>query len=394
MNPKSNLVAPVMIGLLLAISSATLADTAAKDPSQLAQTTAAKALDYLKSQQQPDFGWQNQAQGEFPGITALVQKAFLSDPEYKAAKQDFLNKSFNHLLTIQQPDGGIYVHILADYNTAICISTLAISKEEEYQPAIDKALAYLRTLQWSDKIQGVPDNVHVASDKDPRYGGFGYGRSARPDLSNTQFALDALHDAGVPSADPAFVAALKFATRCQNFSETNDQPWAGNDGGFIYTPAKDGMSPAGDYILGGRRMLRSYGSMTYAGLKSMIYAGLSHDDPRVKAAWGWISRNFTVDENPGMAALGPDNAKGGLFYYYYTMSRALSAYGQPIIVDPQGHKHDWRQELIDKIASLQATDGSFVGERRWMEDSPVLVTSYTVIALEEAKKDLQTHPAH
>jgi squalene-hopene/tetraprenyl-beta-curcumene cyclase len=134
--------------------------------------------------------------------------------------------------------------------------------------------------------------------------------------------------------------------------------------------------------------------MTYAGLKSMIYAGLSHDDPRVKAAWGWISRNFTVDENPGMAALGPDNAKGGLFYYYYTMSRALSAYGQPIIVDPQGHKHDWRQELIDKIASLQATDGSFVGERRWMEDSPVLVTSYTVIALEEAKKDLQTHPAH
>jgi squalene-hopene/tetraprenyl-beta-curcumene cyclase len=133
--------------------------------------------------------------------------------------------------------------------------------------------------------------------------------------------------------------------------------------------------------------------MTYAGLKSMIYAGLSHDDPRVHAAWSWISRNFTVDENPGMSAGGADNAKGGLFYYYYTMAKALSAYGEPIIVDPQGRKHDWRTALIDKLAVLQAADGSYVGQRRWMEDSPVLVTSYTVIALEEAKNDLQAHPA-
>ncbi len=377
---------------VLAVSSIAFAEAATNDPSQLAQTTADKALDYLKTQQQPDNSWQNDSQGEFPGITALVQRAFLSDSKYDA-DIPFLDKSFDHLLSVQQPDGGIYVHTLADYNTAICISTLAISQEAEYQAAIHKALAYLRSTQWSDKIQGVPESLRVANDKDPRYGGFGYGKAARPDLSNTQFAIEALRDAGVKTDDPAYAAALKFATRCQNFSETNDQPWAGNDGGFVYTPASGGLSPAGDYILGGRRMLRSYGSMTYAGLKSMVYAGLSHDDPRVKAAWSWISRNFTVDENPGMAASGPENAKGGLFYYYYTMARALSAYGEPVIIDPQGHKHDWRAELIQKIATLQAPDGSFVGQRRWMEDSPVLVTSYTVIALEEAKKDLQAHSA-
>ena len=205
-------------------------------------------------------------------------------------------------------------------------------------------------------------------------------------------ALDALHDAGLKPDDPAFAAAVKFATRCQNSSETNDQPWAGDDGGFIYTPANGGNSPAGEFQIAGRRMLRSYGSMTYAGLKSMIYAGLSHDDSRVKAAWDWISKNFTVDENPGMEALGPENAQGGLYYYFYTMARALSAYGQPVIVDPQGNRHDWRMALIRKAATLQRPDGSFVGQRKWMEDNPVLVTAYTVMVLEEAKKDLTARP--
>lgn len=201
---------------VLAVSSIAFAEAATNDPSQLAQTTADKALDYLKTQQQPDNSWQNDSQGEFPGITALVQRAFLSDSKYDA-DIPFLDKSFDHLLSVQQPDGGIYVHMLADYNTAICISTLAISQEAEYQAAIHKVLAYLRSTQWSDKIQGVPELLRVANDKDPRYGGFGYGKAARPDLSNTQFAIEALRDAGVKTDDPAYAAALKFATRCQNF---------------------------------------------------------------------------------------------------------------------------------------------------------------------------------
>ena len=45
--------------------------------------------------------------------------------------------------------------------------------------------------------------------------------------------------------------------------------------------------------------------MTYAGLKSMIYAGVKHDDPRVKAAYEWIQKHYTLDENPGMGAQRP-----------------------------------------------------------------------------------------
>jgi len=379
----------LLLAVIISLSAATFAGAADTDPSQLAQSTIDKSLTYLKSQQKPDFGWQGTE--DPPGITALVLRAFVDDADYKAT-DPFLGKGYGKLLSYQVSSGGIYKEVLACYNTAISISALAESKDSQYLDPMQKALDFLRSLQWSDSITGVPDFVRVKSDKDVRYGGFGYGHRARPDLSNTQMALDALHDAGVQSSDPAFATAMKFVSRCQNFSETNDQPWAGDDGGFIYTAADGGNSAAGEYALGGRRMLRSYGSMTYAGLKSMIYAGLSHDDPRVKAAWDWVGKNFTVDENPGMSALGPENAQGGLYYYFYTMSRSLAAYGQPVIVDPQGKHHDWRLALIDKIATLQRPDGSFMGQRKWMEDNPVLVTAYTALVLEQAQKDLAAKP--
>jgi len=377
--------------LIAAILALFVASTVrAEDTMSLATATADKGFAYLKTQQQPDHGWQSEI--DPPGVTALVLKSYVEDERYDA-DMPFLDKGYDKLLGYQLANGGIYQDLLANYNTAIAISALAVSREPEYKPAIVKALAYLRSLQWSDKIEGVPDQLRVSAD-DPKYGGFGYGKRGRPDLSNTQWALEALHEAGVKPDDPAFKAALKFATRCQNLSETNDQKWAGDDGGFVYLDTgQEGSDPAGEYTgPDGRTMFRSYGSMTYAGLKSMIYAGLGHDDPRVKAAWGWIERNYTVDENPGLAQ-SPAGAKGGLFYYYYTMAKALSAYGEPIIVDANGHSHDWRADLAAKLASIQHPDGSFLGERKWMEDNPVLVTSFATLALEEIRKDLRAHPA-
>ena len=85
-------------------------------------------------------------------------------------------------------------------------------------------------------------------------------------------------------------------------------------------------------------------------------------------------------------------AQHGLYYYYQVMAKALHAYGQPVITDAQGTPHDWRLELIDKLAALQQPDGSWAGEKRWMEDNPVLVTSYVVMALQEVQKDLKQFP--
>ena len=149
--------------------------------------------------------------------------------------------------------------------------------------------------------------------------------------------MDALRDTGLPADDPALKKALVFVSRCQNLkSEFNDQPWAEkvNDGGFIYTAANGGSSMANEPT--DKVALRSYASMTYAGLKSMIHAGLTPDDPRVKAALTYITKNYNLDENPGLG-------QRGLYYYYHTFAKSMALLGKPTLTDSTGKVHDWRQ---------------------------------------------------
>jgi squalene-hopene/tetraprenyl-beta-curcumene cyclase len=125
--------------------------------------------------------------------------------------------------------------------------------------------------------------------------------------------------------------------------------------------------------------LRSYASMTYAGLKSMIYAGLTPDDPRVKAALKFIQSHYSLDENPGMG-------QAGLYYYYHTFAKTLSMLGQPTVTDDKGKVHDWRAELIAALAKRQGARGEWVNPAdRFMEGDPNLVTAYALLALAHAR---------
>ncbi len=94
--------------------------------------------------------------------------------------------------------------------------------------------------------------------------------------------------------------------------------------------------------------------MTYAGLKSMIYAGLSADDPRVVAAMKFIRKNYSLKDNPGMG-------QAGLFYYYHTFAKALDAADIEILDDESGTPHAWREELTQALIG-DATSGRFVGQ--------------------------------
>ena len=50
---------------------------------------------------------------------------------------------------------------------------------------------------------------------------------------------------------------------------------------------------------------------------------------------------------------------------------------------------DWRRQLVSKLMKLQQTNGSWRNENeRWMERDPVLVTSYSLMALEIAYRGL------
>jgi squalene-hopene/tetraprenyl-beta-curcumene cyclase len=175
--------------------------------------------------------------------------------------------------------------------------------------------------------------------------------------------------------------ALVFVSRCQNLApeyNTTEFPAKNPDGGFYYTAAAGGTSQAGDLPNGG---LRSYGSMTYAGLKSMIYAGLGPDDQRVKAALAWLSKNYDVSQNPGMG-------NTGLYYYYHTFAKALDAAGKDSFTGSDGAAHNWRAELVDELAKRQNDDGSWVNEAtRWLEGDPNLVTAYSLLALSYCKPE-------
>jgi len=320
-----------------------------------------RGLEWLKEQQGEDGLFANH-----PGITALVLTAFLRHPEnkYPEAEHPFIQKGIQRLVELQQPNGAIYnvemQPALPNYNTSIAVMALSSTGNSAYTDVIEKAQGFLKNLQVTDE-----ESVY--------YGGIGYGsRQEVKDLSNLNIAIQALKESGSDDQE-VWNKAIKFLERTQNRSESNDQSWAGNDGGFIYSP--DGESKAGTDAAGSPR---SYASMTYAGLLSFIYANVDKDDERVQAAFKWIKEHFTLEENYGMGSQ-------GLYYNYHTMAKALRLYGDATFVDAKGVSHDWYREFAGKMIELQKPDGFWLNEEsRWMEADPRLVTAYVILGLNTA----------
>ncbi len=340
-----------------------------------------KAFDYLKDHQDDNGGWTTK---KTPGITGIVLTGMLEtgkvtadDPvAAKALKyiESLVNVKEKHIAG-NGPDVKIQ---LKNYVTSINVMALVAAKRaDKYKAIIGDAVEFLKQLQW--------DEGEGKKEEDSFYGGAGYDSSSRPDLSNTQFFLEALKAAGVPSSDPAFKKAEIFVSRAQNFeSEKNKQPWAGkiNDGSFIYTPAGGGVTKVEDKSdpnVG----IPGYGSMTYAGIKSLIYCGANKNDPRIEKAFDWIKKHYTVEENPGMPGV---RKEWGLYYYYHTMAKTLDVMGIDYVTDSKGVKHDWRKDITQALAKRQHKDGSWTNEPdRWMEGDPNLVTGYALMALSHCK---------
>ena len=204
-----------------------------------------------------------------------------------------------------------------------------------------------------------------------------------PDLDNTYIALEALRATQSLASDKPdakqlnWQAAIDFVSRCQNLPSHNKEKWASGDpankGGFIYYP---GESNAGEMPLeGGGVALRSYGSMSYAGLLSFIYADLKKDDERVVAAMDWLKKHYTLEENPGLE-------RQGYFYYLHLMAKGLTAAGITEL-ERGGKKVDWRRELGLQLMKLQTPDGFWANDiARWKENNPVLTTTYGAMSLE------------
>lgn len=334
------------------------------------------AFKYFCDSQQPNGSWKYD-----PAITALVLYGLVLEPGYNpdGKTAGVIKKGYAFLEKFVKPDGGIYREQYRNYSTAVGLMAFSATGKGEYQSIIDNAHKYLVKLQL--------DEGEEISPKHPFYGGIGYGGDDRPDLSNTHLALEAIKAAeefvalgdGIlklssakqklkkEKLGPHWRKALVFLGRTQNIKSVNDMDYATNDGGFIYE--------TGHYKP--ERSI-SYGSMTYAGLKSLLYAGIDKNDIRVKKAYAWICDNYTVDENPKFGTT-------SLYYYFMTATKCLRAFGGDTLIDTRGKKHYWREDFIKKIISLQHEEGHWINpDGRYQENIKDLATAYSVIAIKYA----------
>ena len=325
------------------------------------------------------------SQEQFPGLTGLALWALIStgDEAYKPN----IDKAVEFLKTKVQPDGGIYSAIpgrkgggLGTYNTAICLTALAETKRADLTEIILNARTYLAGSQISG---------------DETYnGGFGYDKAAPrtyADLMNTHFVMEAMRrsqsyedmrPAGQAKADINWSAALEFAESLHNDENAGDSA-----GGFAYSPADakagmekaDGKKPAATEAKPSKEkiVMRSYGSITYAGLLALVYCELEPTDPRVRSTLDWASRHWTLEENPGVG-------DQGLYFFYNVIGRSLTAAGikEIPVAGEEGKTINWSDELIKKVDSLQKEKGNWVNKNgRFWENDPVLSTSYSILSL-------------
>lgn len=337
-----------------------------------------KAVTFLKGSQDQNGGWSTD---KSPGVTGIVVTGLLKSGKV-TARDPVVEKGLKYIEALVNPKAG---HIagadpkvqLQNYVTCVNVMALVEAKRaDKYETVIGNAVKFLKQLQW--------DEGEGKDKKDTFYGGAGYDSKSRPDLSNTQFFLDALKSAGIPKDDPALQKAMVFVSRCQNLpGEHNDQPWATKikDATFIYTPATGGVTKVID-TANPDEGIPGYGSMTYAGIKSLIYCGVDKNDERVAKAYEWIRKNYSVEKNPGMPG---ERGDWGLYYYYHTMAKCLNTMGLDYVEDDKGVKHDWRKDIAEALARRQQPNGSWVNNNHWMEADPNLVTGYALMALSYCK---------
>jgi Squalene-hopene cyclase C-terminal domain/Prenyltransferase and squalene oxidase repeat len=359
----------LMLGVLwLSVSSSFLHAVDGPDAPERKklQAVANKGIAYLRAHQGDDGSFSPRLAG--PGVSALVATALLRNGV--SLNDPMMTKLMAYLEKSVKDNGGVYDKGLANYTTSVAIMAFTeANTDHRYDSVIKKAVDFVKSLQ-----NGATDG----SSEDPRFGGLSYDGKGRPDMSNTQYFLDALQAAGVGKDDPAVKKALLFVSRCQNLpGENNDQAFAkktteDDRGGLVYNPLA-GNNSRDQTPQGG---LRSAGAMTYGGLKSFLYAGVSREDPRVQNAVRWIRAHYTLDANPGMG-------QAGLFYYYHSFAKAMNALGEDSFVDSAGLKHNWRLELFEALEKKQRPDGSWInsGDRQFGETDSNLSTAFALLAL-------------
>ncbi|MDA3798984.1 MAG: terpene cyclase/mutase family protein [Kiritimatiellae bacterium] len=329
-------------------------------------SSQAKGTKWLVEQQRENGSWSNES---YPAMTALGLWALTNSSDYEKQKQ----MAADFIAGFAQTNGGIYKIPtggrgsggLSTYNTAICMTALYKYNKVKYRNVILAARKFVAASQLQGDSHGS--------------GGFGYNLPSnnstrdRPDLSNTAWVLQAMRATQDleefrkgEKVDIDWEQAKSYVEKLQ-IQDGKDKGAFGYSETGERTESPDSKEP-----------LRTFGSMTYAGLESLIFADVKKSDPMIISTIEWVGKNWSLDENPGMGVK-------GLFYYYNVLSKSLELYGGQIKLS-DGKTLDWQKDLQDKLISKQKPDGSWVNsDGQFWETDPILVTSYCLISLSYTK---------
>ena len=142
-----------------------------------------RAVDFLEHKAQAPDG--SYAAYAGPGVTAVVTTAILRHG--RTPDDPVVAKSLKYLQGFVQPDGGVSLKnsMYRNYETSLALVCFAeANRDGRYDKLIKNAERFLKDNQWTE-TQGQDKSS-------PSYGGAGYGKHKRPDLSNTNFLVDAL----------------------------------------------------------------------------------------------------------------------------------------------------------------------------------------------------------
>jgi hypothetical protein len=301
-----------------------------------------KGISYLQQQQKVDGSW-DEWLGQPGGISALCTLALLNagvepdDPQIQKALA-YLRKF--------KPE--------RTYVTSL--QTMVFARA---QPQRD-SLLISRNVKWLESMQIVDG---------PRKGAWSYPQGSG-DNSNSQFALLALHEAeraGVEVSDKTWRLARTYWEDCQN----KDGSWG------YYKP------------------LFGTGSMTCAGITSMVIAadrieqpdakvvggkiqccgqGDTEDEKNIDRATTWLGNKFSVTRNP--------DYPGGNWqlYYLYGLERAGRLTARRFI-----GKADWYREGSRYLVDNQDKLSGFWSGSGSAEESRLVGTSFALLFLSKGR---------
>ena len=171
------------------------------------QQVVARGVAFLLTAGQAEDGSFSKSTG--PAVTALCVTALLRSGA--SVDQPAVARALKFLQGFVQKDGGIYQpeSLYQNYETCLAIMCLAeANRDGRYTKIIERAAAFVKQIQW-DETEGIDES-------DVAFGGAGYGKHGRPDLSNTSYLVDAIRASGADENDEAIQEALRFVSRCQN----------------------------------------------------------------------------------------------------------------------------------------------------------------------------------